>query len=271
MTFSRVLVVLALCITLAASAKPGLGWSSTLNLNSALNLPSLWDGSIYTVWYYDWNPLPAAPNPSQEYVPMAAKTTDAVILYNNALANAYVTNKLTYFLAFNEPDVNGITVATAVSLWKEYMEPIRSHNGNYRLGAPAVSSGSGGLTWIEAFIQECTGCNIDFVPLHWYGSNANTFESYVASFHTAVGSRTLWVTEFACVQYSSSDPACDQTSVYNFMGQTTAWLDGQSYIFRYAWFGMYTAGIPTTNALFNTAGNARTGLGNQYITEGGHS
>jgi len=269
MAIARVLFVLALCITLAASAKPGLAWSSALNLNTALSLPSLWDQSAYTVWYYDWSPLGATPTPGKEYVPMAAKTSDAATLYTNAINNHY--GGVTYFLGFNEPDVNGISVATAVSLWNQYMEPIRAHNSNYRLGAPAVTSGSSGLPWIQAFIQQCTGCHIDFVPLHWYGSNPSAFESYVSNFHNAVGGKTLWVTEFACVQYASTDPACDQNSVYSFMGQTTSWLDQQSYVFRYAWFGMYASGIPTTNALFNTAGNTRTGLGNQYITQGGHS
>lgn len=35
------------------------------------------------------------------------------------------------------------------------------------LVAPAVCAG--GFDWLRGFLNQCSGCHIDFIPVHWYG------------------------------------------------------------------------------------------------------
>lgn len=58
-------------------------------------------------------------------------------------------------------------VGTAVSAWKQYMEPQKSLKDKMYLGSPAVTNGPNGLSYLSSFINACTGCNIDFVNIHW--------------------------------------------------------------------------------------------------------
>ena len=70
-----------------------------------------------------------------------------------------------YVLTFNEPDMisawggSEIAVATAVSLFKQYVQPLAAKG--YKLGAPAVSASAQGTQWIQDFVNQCTGCTID--------------------------------------------------------------------------------------------------------------
>eukprot|EP00026_Physarum_polycephalum_P020775 Phypoly_transcript_23577.p1 GENE.Phypoly_transcript_23577~~Phypoly_transcript_23577.p1 ORF type:complete len:120 (+),score=20.21 Phypoly_transcript_23577:30-389(+) len=107
--------------------------------------------------------------------------------------------------------------------------------------------------WKSMASEPSSGCKVDFIPLHWYGSDWQAFTAYVADIHNTF-KKHVWVTEWACVQYANSPP-CNQNSVYNFMGATVLWLDQQG-------LGM----------VWGTAdGKSRTGLGNQYSQVGGHA
>lgn len=88
----------------------------------------------------------------------------------------------------------------AASIWQQYIQPL--HNQGVRLGAPAVSAAPGGTQWLASFIAACSGCTIDFVPLHWYGDGSQYFEQYVNSFHDQFN-YPIWVTEWAS---TNSDP-----------------------------------------------------------------
>ena len=86
--------------------------------------------------------------------------------WNNNVTAAISTGTR-HLLAFNEPDVNGLTPAVAAASYQKFMQPHAS--SSVKLGAPAVTNGGAptGLTWLQEFIGNCTGCTIDFVPIHW--------------------------------------------------------------------------------------------------------
>jgi Glycosyl hydrolase catalytic core len=105
---------------------------------------------------------------------------------------------LTQFLRFNEPDLStqsNISPTDAAAGYKTWMQPFA---GKARLGAPAVTNGGSpmGLTWLENFLNACSGCTIDFVPIHWYDSatNIDYFKSYVQQAHSTSG-KPIWITE----------------------------------------------------------------------------
>jgi hypothetical protein len=99
---------------------------------------------------------------------------------------------------FNEPDLAGqsnINATYAAALWKKYINPLSA--SGVRLGAPAVSNAPGGRPWLAAFLAACSGCRIDFIPFHWYGTGAQNFNNYISQMHAQFPNWPLWVTEFA--------------------------------------------------------------------------
>jgi hypothetical protein len=60
-----------------------------------------------------------------------------------------------------------MSVAEAVSLWKQHMEP---YAVKVKLISPAVTGSPAGLQWLGDFLSQCTGCHISEVAVHWYDS-----------------------------------------------------------------------------------------------------
>lgn len=60
-------------------------------------------------------------------------------------------------------------LADAVGAWLRYMEPAKNLKEKMYLGSPAVTNGGGnqGLAYLRAFLDQCKGCNIDFICVHW--------------------------------------------------------------------------------------------------------
>lgn len=140
----------------------------------------------------------------------------------------------------------------SVSGYQQWMNPLA---GTVRLGAPAVTNGGGtmGLTYLRSFLAQCTGCHIDFVPVHWYGDagNSSGFEWYVQQAYAAGGNRPLWITEFGTTSGSAEETE-------GFLSSVSQWMDGQAMVERYAWF-MDSAGNE-----INANGTGLSALGSLY-------
>lgn len=143
--------------------------------------------------------------------------------------------------------------------------------GRAYLGAPAVTNGPNGLTWLKDFLSLCIGCHIDFVPIHWYGSATNTvyFKNYLADAH-AVAGRNLWITEVCLppvvlrveeiligLQFNGAGSSAGKTA---FLKNVIPWLDAQVYITRYSWFW---CDAKAESPIVDGAGNP-TALGKVY-------
>lgn len=145
------------------------------------------------------------PTSNLEYVPMLwSNGTDHTVGWTTNVATAK-NHGSTHLLAFNEPDGCGggqacMTPQAAVEAYMKWMMPYAS---SFSLGAPAVTNGPTGVPWLKSFISLCTGCKIDFVPMHWYDSATNVayFKNYMADATVAAGNRPLWITE-VCVPVS---------------------------------------------------------------------
>ena len=77
------------------------------------------------------------------------------------------SKKLQLFQVFNEPDLesqSNINAPCTASLWKQYINPLAS--SGIQLGGPAVTNGPGLRPWLANFLSACSGCEIDFIPLH---------------------------------------------------------------------------------------------------------
>ena len=163
----------------------------------------------------------------------------------------------TSVVAFNEPDGCGgggscMNLSSAISGYQTWINPLA---GTVRLGAPAVTNGGGsmGLTYLQSFIAGCTRCQIDFVPVHWYGDagNSSGFEWYIGQAYAAAGNRPLWVTEFG-----TTSGTTEQTQ--NFLQNVMQFMDGSSMVEKYSWF------MDAAGNLINANGTGMSPLGSMY-------
>lgn len=136
-----------------------------------------------------------------------------------------------------------MSVSDAVGAWSN-MEQFAD---NIKIGAPAVSNG--GFAWLTSFLEQCTNCKIDFLPIHWYDSNNDFdyFKSYITQVHNAAPDYPIWLTEFAATGSLEVQTA--------FAQQAMEYLDSLDYVERYAYF-MLANGDLATNGSPNQLGSA---------------
>lgn len=146
-------------------------------------------------WQYNWDSTTNNKQSFAEFVPMLWGTQSYHTDQWFDMATSWLGQGSGHLLGFNEPDLAeqaGLTPGDAVNAWRTYMEPFA---GTAQLGAPAVTNG--GFDWISQFLQQCTDCHIDFIPVHWYNpaSLEFDFENWVNSICTLGGGRQVWITE----------------------------------------------------------------------------
>ena len=172
-------------------------------------------------------------------------------------------------MSFNEPDIAeqaNMSPGAAVAAFNQYMKQYATDN--VKLGAPSVSNGVGinpatgqpyGLEWLKPFLEQCAGCPISFVPVHWYGcTNGCSTDDDVKLFKDQMGDAMdaavvngekvpIWITEFQCLGDAQA-----------FLKEVLPWMDSQGQIQRYSYF-MVQDGILTR-------GNSVSELGTEYAT-----
>ncbi|KAI8937966.1 hypothetical protein NX059_005647 [Plenodomus lindquistii] len=220
-----------------------------------------------TTWCYNWDSRPYQET-NVEFVPMLHSIRDDHIgtWYDNAM-KAINGNRdaPTHLLGFNEPDncipdAGGscMSVGTAVAGWKQHMQPLKSAKGAMFLGSPAVTNSadtpSSGLGWLRSFMEQCTGCDIDFINIHWYDSSPNVayFKQHIQATRKIAQGRPIWITEFK--------PTGSDSAIKAFLEEVMPWLDASSDIHRYAYF-MATTG---NGFLINAKADGLSDLGMAY-------
>ncbi|KAK7015637.1 hypothetical protein R3P38DRAFT_2543365 [Favolaschia claudopus] len=245
--------------------KAGLGWGN----NGAQNMDQFLSAKV--PWYYNWNFQVSddASGLPVEFVPMLWGQAQADEFSDTIVSTLQSTNA-TAILGMNEPQETGqsnLTPEQAVELWKQYLEPLRAAH-NVRLGSPAPSGAPGSWQWLTAFLQQCgEECTVDFLVLHWYGTNATAFKEFLVDYHSRFN-MNIWVTEWACQNMAGPGDQCSMSDVFRFMQETQAFMDNTDWIERYAWYGSKTPdamhGVNLKNAMMNSSGIIN-GLGTQYI------
>ncbi|KAJ4374313.1 hypothetical protein N0V83_003054 [Neocucurbitaria cava] len=173
-------------------------------------------------------------------------------------------------IAFNNPDfvhhfavqpsAGGacMSVADAVAGWNEHIQPLKSLKKQMYLGSPAVSNAaatdSTGLGWLAKFIEACSGCDVDFINIHWYdrADNAAYFKQHIEDARKVAQGRPIWVTEFRA-------EGTDE-QVKRFFDEVLPWMDGSSDVARYAYF----MARPGPGMLINDAQDGLSDLGAYY-------
>lgn len=248
-------------ITATASPKKGVGVWAFAGAKAALH-------DVGAGWYYNWaSDNDDLPGPADvEYVPMIrgkANVTDATL--------EQARSEGRQLLGFNEPDMSGqanMTVAEALAAWP------RLQATGLRLGSPAVAYGAdrpGG--WLDRFLTgaRSKGYRVDFVTLHWYGSDfgaaaADQFLRYVDAVHQRYG-KPIWVTEFGLMNFSGTPRYPAPAQAVAFIKRSTKGLQSRSYVERYAWFGLPAVGDSVDFGLYRD-GDSPTEAGKAYRAAG---
>jgi hypothetical protein len=192
-------------------------------------------------WYYNWSTGPTtAAGTTAQFVPMiwgSGSVTTANL--DKAKAAGPV------LLGFNEPDMSGqanLTVAAALDLWPQLQAT------GQRLGSPAPAYGgatAGG--WLDQFLAGARqrGYRVDFVALHWYGSDFSAaatgqLRGYLQSVYDRYH-LPIWLTEYALIKFGPTTvyPTPDEQAA--FIRSSTQMLGSLSYVERYAWFALPTS------------------------------
>jgi hypothetical protein len=217
-------------------------------------------------WYYTWGPkgfsLPAV---SPEFVPMIWGADDARQMNIDAGSD--------YLLGFNEPDVAdqaNLTVDEALALWPQLVATGR------RLGSPAVSSGAAAAGgWLDRFLSGASSRDlpVDFVALHWYGSDFADADNatldlcnYLASVYDRYG-KPIWLTEYALADFTRGVPdATYPTSAQQkaFVNASVPMLESLPFVQRYAWFALSDSGSSYHTGLYSDA-STLTPAGADYL------
>ena len=202
-------------------------------------------------WFYTWSTSTEGISaPDAGFVPMIWGSGS---ITSSALAQAKQDTSCGCMLGFNEPDNSGqsnMTPSQALSLWPQLMST------GLELGSPAVASGGatpGG--WLDQFMTGAknNGYRVNFITLHWYGSDFNTtdavsqLQSYIQAVHTRYD-LPIWLTEFALISFTNGGQQFpSETQQAAFLTAATAMLDNLPYVQRYAWFALpATSGLPST-------------------------
>ncbi|MFJ8751482.1 glycosyl hydrolase [Streptomyces sp. NPDC102441] len=218
----------------------GIGLNPTDGVDQAL-------ASSGAKWFHNWTSSSGevAKPEGVEFVPTiwgAESVTEA------ELGNAAKEGK--NLLGFNEPDSPtqaNMTPEQALDLWPQLQKT------GLNLGAPAVATDAdkpGG--WLDRFMTGAAerGLRVDFIPVHWYGSDfsyAATYQlaAYLERIHKRYN-KPIWLTEYALIDFTQGTPRYPSVREQDaFIKTSTETLEMLDYVDRYAWFALSTQTSPT--------------------------
>jgi len=219
-------------------------------------------------WYYTWSATPGVGGPpGVQFVPMvwgAADVTPSTL--------SQVRQEGHYLLGFNEPDMtsqSNMTPTQALGLWPQLMAT------GMQLGSPAVADdGATPGGWLDQFMSGAAarGYRVNFITLHWYGSDFATgpavsqLRSYVQAVYTRYH-LPIWLTEFALANFGGSPTTPTPQQQAAFVTAATAMLQRLSYVQRYAWFGLEATPTDGSMGLF-ASGAVPTTVGRAFEAAG---
>ncbi len=238
------------------NSKRGLAYNSTSpGLQIFVNHPKI-------TWGHCWASVDFSMPPSIEFVATLADLTPDALPYWDANVQKSKARGSQYLMSLNEPDQPGskalMDVGSAVASYRQNMN--KYAGSGWKLGSPSVTNGvinGMGLTYLSNFLDACTGCTVDFVPVHWYGctnncpveTDAQQFKDHITLAMAAARGKPIWIPEF---QHLGS-----LESQKTFLDLVLPWLDdpAQDQIQRYAYFMVFD-GFLTSGGQLNEVGLA---------------
>ncbi|WP_033288849.1 glycoside hydrolase family protein [Amycolatopsis jejuensis] len=247
--FVPAVLALLLALTVAAPStsadtlagkKKGASINNTPGVSQALK-------DVRAGWFYDWAAdLQGVTKPSGiEFVPMMWGKGSVTQQNLNKAKSLGKT-----LLGFNEPDHGGqanMSPDQALGLWPKLQST------GMRLGAPAVAANADKAgSWLDTFMRGAASrkYKVDFIPVHWYGGDfsdaaVGQLRRYLEAVHNRYH-KPIWLTEYALTDFGHGAPRYPSAAQQaKFVKNSTAMLQGLSFVERYAWFTLSTKTAPT--------------------------
>lgn len=183
-------------------------------------------------------------------------------------------------LTFNEPDGDTDSGGSAISpqdaarAYVDRILPLRkgsADGGRWLISHPVVTGSGRGLDWLKNFCDACEdingdngGCPTDFVAAHWYGA-FDGLEGWLGqlrefykdpkhSFRPDLSSSSNSRRRTRRQNNSNNDkeleiivtemglPQQDDTATQTMLNSSISYLDGNSWVSGYSWFGLFREG-----------------------------
>ena len=210
-------------------------------------------------WWYNWAMQPSGADVGIEFVPM---------LWGSGSLSASVPAGSSYLLTFNEPNFHeqsNLTAQEAAGYWPMIEAkadaagiPIVGPGMNF-CGPAQNCNGTNPYQYLRDFFAACSGCQVDYVAVHWYNCDLPSLRDYLEPGGNLEGfeqfGKPIWLTEFSC---NGSASVGEQEA---FMREAIPYLEANPNVFRYSWF---SAG-PIPNAILINGDGSPTALGDVYI------
>jgi hypothetical protein len=209
-------------------------------------------------WWYNWAAKGSGPQTGIEFVPM---------LWGSGSLNATIPSGSQYLLTFNEPNFKAqadLTAAQAASYWPTIQSkaaglPIVGPGMNF-CGPADQCNGTDPYQYLTDFFAACTGCQVDYVAVHWYNCDLPSLKDYLEPGGNLAGfeqfGKPIWLTEFSC------DTSASVAQQETYMRAAIPYLEGNPKVFRYSWF----SADPIPNAKLINSDGSPTALGQVYIS-----
>lgn len=218
-----------------------------------------------TCYYYNWSSWAADSSltPGLQFVPMFWGGDHIDDWSSNIL---YSGNTYHAALGMNEVNQAGqanIDPGTGAGWWRQYMLPLRQNHGTYLI-SPSTTSAPDGITWMQNWMGQLGDSEKpNALAFHWYGYSFTDLQNYVNQFANTFPGYKLWLTEFACTDFTGQGIWCD---VPSFASQAASFLDNHPAIEVYFPFGFVgsMSGVQEENRLMNGDGTV-TAVGWEYL------
>lgn len=102
--------------------------------------------------------------------------------------------------SFNEPDHASQANLSPQLAAQKHIELMNPFSGKARIASPSITNSGNpgeGIEWLKQFFDACGGkCAVDFVNIHIYGFDTDTFLAHLIKVHELF-KKPVWITEFA--------------------------------------------------------------------------
>jgi hypothetical protein len=217
------------------------------------------------MWWYNWA---AAPESGAASVYQSVKVEFVPMIWDEAHFNRApnIPSGTKTLLGFNEPNFfsqANLSAAQAASYWPQLQDIARARA--MKIASPALNYcgpaascwDTNPFTYFDKFFAACTGCQVDYLAVHWYACDVAALRSYISDMKRY--NKPIWLTEFACGDGADRSLAKQK----QYMRDAVAYLEAEPAVMKYSWFADANA-IPNV-ALVN--GSGLTELGTQYVNE----
>ena len=210
-------------------------------------------------WWYNWSLAAGAATPGIEFVPM---------IWGASTVSGAIPSGSKFVLGFNEPNFHAqsnLTPQQAASDWSALETNARA--AGVAIVSPAMNfcgpaaqcNGTDPYQYLKDFFAACSGCEVDYVAVHWYNCDLPSLQDYLEPGGSLEGfyqfGKPIWLTEFSC------DTSATAAAQQAYMQAAVPYLEGNPHVYRYSWF----SASPIPNAVLINSDGTPTALGQTYM------